>query len=158
MGGGSVVVVAGASVVVVGAAVVLVVVWAGVVDVGAAVVVVEVLVVVVVAAQAPRDTTFVSRVTAPFSARSRPSMAAPVFIVTDAEARIVPAKSESVPMVAEDPTCQNTLHGLAPLVSTTLASLAVVRVLGIWKMNTASGLFWASRVTEPVSCADDANA
>lgn len=40
-------------------------------------------------------------------------------------------------MVAEVPTCQNTLQGDAPPAKTTLAPVAVVRVLPIWKIHTS---------------------
>jgi hypothetical protein len=70
---------------------------------------------------------------------------------------MLPTKSVPVPRVAELPICQNTLQATPgpPLMTTTDASLAVVSVLPISKMKTASGLFWASRVSLPVSCADD---
>jgi hypothetical protein len=38
---------------------------------------------------------------------------------------------------------------------TTLEPLAVVSVLPIWKTQTEPGLPWASRVSVPVSWADD---
>ncbi len=57
---------------------------------------------------------FVSRVTAPVRARSRPWTVAPVVAVTDCCARTVPWNCAPVPMVAELPTCQNTLQELAP--------------------------------------------
>jgi len=49
---------------------------------------------------------------------------------------MLPLKSVVVPRVAELPTCQKTLQGCAPLISTTRALDAVVRVLPIWKMKT----------------------
>ncbi len=67
---------------------------------------------------------------------------------------MVPAKSVLVPSVAELPTCQNTLHACAPLMSVTELSVAVVRVVPIWKIHTASGSFWPSRVSSPVSPAE----
>ncbi len=72
----------------------------------------------------------------------------------DAKARIFPSKLVAVPSVAELPTCQKTLQGLAPLISNTLELLAVMRVLPIWKMKTALELPWALRVTCPVSWAE----
>ena len=51
-----------------------------------------------------------SRVTAPLRANTLPSTEAPVFTVTEAEAKIVPAKLEFVPSVADEPTCQKILH------------------------------------------------
>ena len=76
---------------------------------------------------------------------------APVFAVTEVSARTVPTNCVPVPSVAELPTCQNTLHGSAPLIRLTVLSDAVIRVVPAWKMNTASGLPWASRVRVPVS-------
>lgn len=52
---------------------------------------------------------------------------------------MVPTKAVLVPKVAEVPTCQKTLQGLAPLARTTLESVAVIRVDVIWKIQTASG-------------------
>jgi hypothetical protein len=60
-----------------------------------------------------------SSVTAPFSARTRPAIVTFVVTVMLWLARIVPTKLESVPSVAELPTCQNTLQAWAPLISTT---------------------------------------
>lgn len=82
-----------------------------VVDVLAGGCVVDVVVELVVApgarkAQLPLVTLFVSRVTAPLRASSRPSTLAPVFAVIDVRARIVPAKTELVPSTAELPICQ----------------------------------------------------
>jgi hypothetical protein len=51
-----------------------------------------------------------SRVTAPSRARARPSISAPVSTVMDVWARMVPLKWEVVWIVAELPTCQNTLQ------------------------------------------------
>jgi hypothetical protein len=53
------------------------------------------------------------------------------------------------------PTCQNTLQAVPPLITLTDELLAVVSVLPIWKMKTAAALPGASRVSAPVSCADD---
>jgi hypothetical protein len=76
--------------------------------------------------------------------------------VMEASARILPVKLVRVPSVAELPTCQKILllHGCAPLINTTLASLAVVRVLPIWKMKTLLGFPWPSRMSCPVNCAE----
>ena len=93
---------------------------------------------------------FESRVTAPSRASSRPCTSAFVVAVIDARAMIVPTKSVPVPSVAELPTCQNTLHGLAPLISETLLSDAVISVDAAWKMNTALELPCASSVRVPV--------
>ena len=62
------------------------------------------------AAQVGLLTGLVSKVTAPLRANTLPSTEAPVFTVTDAEAKIVPAKLEFVPSVADEPTCQKILH------------------------------------------------
>jgi hypothetical protein len=73
-----------------------------------------------------------------------------VVAVMDASARIVPTMDESVPSVAELPTCQNTLQGSAPLVSTTVLFDAVINVAADLKTKTASGSPCASRVRVPV--------
>ena len=79
----------------------------------------------------------------------------PVVAVIDVRAMIVPTKSVPVPSVAELPTCQNTLHGDAPLIRETELLEAVVSVDPIWKTKTASGSFCASRVSVPVSPTED---
>ena len=56
------------------------------------------------------DTPLVSRVTAPFSAKARPVMVAPVVRVMLVSAMMLPANAVVVPSVAELPTCQNTLQ------------------------------------------------
>ncbi|CCH17135.1 Protein of unknown function [Micromonospora lupini str. Lupac 08] len=61
-------------------------------------------------------------------------------IVIAAWAMMVPTKVVLVPIVAELPTCQNTLQADAPLIRTTLLLDAVVSDESIWKMNTAAGL------------------
>ncbi len=63
-----------------------------------------------------------SRVTAPLRASALPSRLA---------ARMLPTKEVEVPTVAELPTCQNTLQGLAPLTRRTEAPLEVVSLLPI---------------------------
>ena len=73
----------------------------------------------------------------------------------EASARILPLKSVVVPSVAELPTCQKIRQGCAPLISKTLALLAVMSVLPIWKMKTLLGFPWPSRVSCPVNWADD---
>ena len=78
-----------------------------------------------------------SMVTAPVRANARPSSVAPVVIVIEAKARMLPLKTELVPSVAELPTCQKTLAALAPPVRMTWRPTVVVRVDAIWKMNTA---------------------
>jgi hypothetical protein len=119
-GGTLVLVVAGAVV-----AVVLVVGAAVVVVVGAVVVVVVVGSVGSAAAQPVLVTVLVSRLTWPVRARRRPTTSPPVLAETDANAMIVPTKSVPVPSVAEEPTCQWTLHGLTPSSSTLLFDAVV---------------------------------
>jgi hypothetical protein len=55
-------------------------------------------------------TRFESIVTAPFRANALPETVASVVRVTLASARMFPMKDVPVPMVAELPTCQNTLQ------------------------------------------------
>ena len=47
--------------------------------------------------------------------------------------------SSRCPSVAELPTCQNTLHSCAPLISVTVLPDAVISVESVWKMKTESG-------------------
>ena len=84
-------------------------------------------------------TTLLSSVTAPVRASSRPFTTAPVPSEIDASAKIVPLKFEAVLSVAELPTCQNTLHAFARLISVTVLLVEVVSVEAIWKMNTLLG-------------------
>jgi hypothetical protein len=93
---------------------------------------------------------FVSIVTAPDRANVLPTMFTPVVTVIDAMARMFPLKDENVPRVAELPTCQKTLQASAPLMRFTMLADAVVSVLAILKMKTASALFSASSVSVPV--------
>ena len=95
--------------------------------------------------------TLVSRETWPLRASSRPWIVAPVCIVMEVRATTLPTNVVLVPMVAELPTCQKTLHGWAAPVRATVALLAEIRVVPAWKMNTAAGSPSASRVTVPVS-------
>jgi hypothetical protein len=76
-------------------------------------------------------TVLVSSVTEPFCARSLPWTVAPVMRVMLVSAKTFPTKLVVEPSVAELPTCQKTLHGAAPFISTTDEPLAVVRVLPI---------------------------
>jgi hypothetical protein len=85
----------------------------------------------VVPPHAEMETVLESIVTEPFCARSLPSTVAPVTRVMLVSAKTFPTKLVVVPSVAELPTCQKTLHGAAPLISTTDEPLAVVRVLPI---------------------------
>ena len=95
----------------------------------------------------------VSSVTAPLSARALPARLAPVTKVMLADARIFPTNEVPDPRVAELPTCQNTLQpGPEPLLLKPTDELdAVVRVLPIWKIQTALGLPSALRVSTPVN-------
>jgi hypothetical protein len=117
-------------VVVVGTVLVVVVVAGTVVVVVAVVVVVGAVVVVVVVGGDTEHVgtvmTLVSRVTAPLIASARPVSDAPETSVIDCDARIVPAKAVPEPMVANDPTCQNTLHAWASFSNTTELAVPVV--------------------------------
>src|SRR5437867_1257994 len=93
--------------------------------------------------------TLESSVTAPVRANSRPSTAAPLVTVMEANARMLPLNTEPVPRVAELPTCQKTLAALAPPLRITWRAEVVVRVDAIWKMNTALASPWASSVRSP---------
>ena len=74
----------------------------------------------------------------------------------DSKAKIEPMNVESVPKVAELPTCQKTLQDWAPLISSTELSTAVVKVEPAWKMKTAFGSPAASKVNVPVRPSEDA--
>jgi hypothetical protein len=63
---------------------------------------------------------------------------------------LVPTNLGTTPSVAEVPTCQKTLHGWAPLMSSTLLLGAVMSVEPAWKRKTALVSSWASRVSGPV--------
>ena len=63
----------------------------------------------------------------------------------------LPWNAVVVPSVAELPTCQKTLQGEAPLISSTELADAVVSVEPIMKTNCALASPWASRVSGPVS-------
>jgi hypothetical protein len=96
-----------------------------------------------------------SSVTAPLRARARPSITALVFTVIDVRAMMLPLKKELTSMVAELPTCQNTLQAWPPLMMLTLLDGAVIRVEPIWKIQTALGSPRASSVRVPVRLMDD---
>jgi hypothetical protein len=101
--------------------------------------------------QPGRVIVFVSRVTAPLRASTRPDTLALVWTLIEVRARMLPTKFVPVPRVAELPTCQNTLQAWAPLMSATVLFDAVINVEPAWKTNTASGSPCALRVTVPVS-------
>jgi hypothetical protein len=107
--------------------------------------------VAVAAAQPEKPTWFVSIVTAPLRARPLPDTLAPVFMVMLVRARILPTNVEPVSMVAELPTCQNTLQATPSLIISIDELGAVVSVLPVLKMKTASALPWASNVNFPVN-------
>lgn len=98
----------------------------------------------------------VSRVTAPSMARTWPLTVTPAFTVIDVWARTLPAKSVSVPRVAELPIIQMTLRAVAPLMRSTWLAVAVVRVDPIWKIQSALRSPWASSVSVPVSPMEEA--
>ena len=102
-------------------------------------------------------TLLVSSVTAPLRASALPEVFAPVVSVMLVRARMSPTNEVPVPRVAELPTCQNALLQLLPplLMTVTDEPLAVVSVLPILNRNSAFALPRASRVSAPVSCADD---
>ena len=103
------------------------------------------------AAQPEKPTWFVSIVTAPFRARALPDTLAPVVRAMLVRARILPTNTVPVPMVAELPTCQNTLQPVLPLVTRTDELLAVMSVLTIWNTKTALPLPWPFNVNSPVN-------
>jgi len=92
--------------------------------------------------------------TAPFLASARPFRMPPSSVML-VKAIITPAKVLPVCMTAEEPTCQNKLQGDAPPIKATVAPVAVVRVLPIWKIHRSLGLPVPLRVRVPVSSADD---
>jgi hypothetical protein len=141
--------------VVVGAVVVAVVVVAGAVVAGA-VVVAGGAVVAAGAAHVDLVIVFVSSVTAPLRARTRPSTVAPVVSVMLCSARMVPRKLDPVPSVAELPTCQKTLQACAPFVKLTTLPDAVVSVEPAWNTNTALALPPPSSVSAPVRPIEEA--
>ena len=94
--------------------------------------------------------TSLSNVTAPLRARARPWTVTPVVTVIEVSARMLPTNTEPVPSVAELPTCQNTLHSWAPLISDTVLADPVMSVESVWKMNTEFGLPSPSSTSVPV--------
>jgi hypothetical protein len=63
---------------------------------------------------------------------------------------------DAVPSVAELPTCQKTLQGLAPLIRSTRLADAVIKVEPAWKTKADCGLPRAFNVRVPVRCTDEA--
>ena len=79
-----------------------------------------------------RLTAFVSKVTAPFRAKTFPLTPAFVFNVMLVSATMLPINEVPVPRVADDPTCQDTPPQFdVLLINWTKDPLAVVRVLPI---------------------------
>ena len=68
---------------------------------------------------------------------------------------MLPANTEPVPSVAELPTCQNTLHSWAPLISDTVLAEPVISVESVWKMNTELGSPSPSSTSVPVKLSGD---
>jgi len=97
----------------------------------------------------------VSKVTAPFRARARPSIVAPVVIEIDVSAMMLPLNTEFVPSVAELPTCQKMHWAWAPPVSTIWRPASVMSVDPIWKMKVWLGSPPASSVRSPDEIASD---
>jgi hypothetical protein len=54
-----------------------------------------------------------------------------------------------MPLVAELVTCQKTMQASAPLINITDVLSAMMSKEPDWKIQTASGFPWASKVTEP---------
>ncbi len=96
-----------------------------------------------------------SNVTAPLRARARPWTVTPLVTVIEVRARMLPAKTEPVPSVAELPTCQKTLHSWAPLISVTVLPDAVISVESVWKMKTELGSPAPSSTSGPVRRSGD---
>ena len=102
-------------------------------------------------AQPPLVMWLSSSVTSPFRAKALPNTFAPVCSAMSVSATIFPTKSALVPIVAELPTCQYTLQKLPPLIMRTVEPLWIVSADGTWKMNSAVGSPWASRVRVPLT-------
>jgi hypothetical protein len=90
------------------------------------------------------------KVTLPFRASARPSIVTPLFIVMEVRARMVPAKLEPDPSVAELVTCQKTLQGWPPLTKRMELDDDVMRSDVAWKTQTGFASFWPSSVSVPV--------
>src|ERR1035441_8190259 len=78
-----------------------------------------------------------SNATLPARANALPSSVAPVTIVIDCAAIMVPLKTDPPPIVAELPTCQKMLAGRAPPLRRTWRPVVVTSVDPIWKIQTA---------------------
>jgi hypothetical protein len=76
---------------------------------------------------------FVSRVTAPFCASTRPRMLAPLCMLMLVRARTFPTNEVPAKRSAELPICQKTLQASAPPINETDEPTAVVSVLPVLK-------------------------
>src|ERR1035437_3839844 len=105
---------------------------------GTVVVVVPAVVVVVggAAEHVEASMVFALSVTPPVWARTRPCTVALLRSEIDVNAIIDPLKFVVEPSVADEPTCQKTVHGVTPPVNTTELADAVISVETAWKMNT----------------------
>src|SRR6185503_5548936 len=95
-------------------------------------------------------TVFASSVTAAVTENARPSIVVPAPAVIAAKARMFPLKTVLAPSVTAPPVCQKTLQACAPLIRSTLPTVAVVfrpAVNPVLKMKTAFGSFCASSVS-----------
>jgi hypothetical protein len=85
---------------------------------------------------------------------SLPVVLTPVVMVMLVLAIMFPRNELDAPRVAEVPTCQYTFGPRPPLLITTCAELAVVRVVPIWKMKRALGSPPSSSVRVEVNWAE----
>jgi hypothetical protein len=90
------------------------------------------------------------KVTSPFRASARPCTVTPLPIVIDVRARMVPANVEPDLRAAELVTCQKTLQGSPPLMSTTELDVSMVRDEVARKIQTEFASPWPSSVRVPV--------
>src|SRR5258706_6519879 len=89
------------------------------------------------------------RVTPPIRANARPARGAPAAKLIDWFAMILPFMPEPLPIVAELPTCQNTLAACAPPMRMTCRPEVVTKVEVIWKIKTALTSPWPSSGRSP---------
>ena len=83
-------------------------------------------------------------------ASNPPAIVVPVpATVIEATARIVPTKVLVEPIAAELPTAQKTLLACPPFMTWITDPALVVSVVAIWKIQTAFGSPWASKVKVP---------
>ena len=98
--------------------------------------------------QEAKLTVLLSSVTVPFRAKALPTRLAPLFIVMDVSARMLPTNVVVVSMVAELLTSHCTLQELPVVV--TVEPGEVMSELDIWKVHEAEELPSASRMSVPV--------